>query len=73
MYIQHAAVHDDLTASLPSAKVIEWEETPTKASPGRDGKWSSPMMDPVWTGTYAHKKNKMDLSGKLYAMSLKKN
>jgi hypothetical protein len=50
MYLQQEAVHDDLTSSLPAAKVIELEETPIKAVPGRDGKWSSPVMDPVWTG-----------------------
>lgn len=50
MFLQQEAVHQDLTASLPLAKVEEWEETSIEPIQGRNGKWSSPLMDPVWTG-----------------------
>ncbi|KAG8712930.1 hypothetical protein FRC08_013918 [Ceratobasidium sp. 394] len=50
VYRQQKAVHDDLASSLPHDKVIEWEATPLEPVRDRNGKWSSPLMDPVWTG-----------------------
>jgi hypothetical protein len=50
MYRQQKAVHEDLSSSLPRDKVIEWEATPLDPVQGPSKKWSSPLMDPVWTG-----------------------
>jgi hypothetical protein len=50
MYRQQKAIHDDLTSSLPHDKVVEWQATPLDLVEGPRRKWSSPLMDPVWTG-----------------------
>lgn len=49
-YLQQKAVHEDLAVDLPQDKVSEWEATPLDPVRGRNKKWSSPLMDPVWNG-----------------------
>ncbi|KAG9075532.1 hypothetical protein FS749_012785 [Ceratobasidium sp. UAMH 11750] len=49
MYQQQEAVHQDLTASLPPAKVAEWEVTPITPIQGPNRRWTSPLMDPMVT------------------------
>ncbi|CAE6527007.1 unnamed protein product [Rhizoctonia solani] len=49
MYEQQKAVHDDLAESLPADQVSEWAVMPLTPVQGPDGRWSSPLMDPVWS------------------------
>jgi hypothetical protein len=84
MFRQQKAVHEDLASSLPRDKVAEWEATPLDAAQGPNKKWSSPLMDPVWTGNlknicdvciwfaYNTIKKKMDRFNLLYKMSLRR-
>jgi hypothetical protein len=50
MYLRQKAAHLELTSSLPREKVDEWEKVPLEPVQGLNKKWSSPLMDPVWTG-----------------------
>ncbi|KAG8719736.1 hypothetical protein FRC09_010686 [Ceratobasidium sp. 395] len=49
MYAQQKAVHDDLTASLPSDDVALWAEADLTPVRGPNRQWTSPLMDPVWS------------------------
>lgn len=50
MYEQQKAIHDALTESLPADKVLEWAAMALTPVQGPDNKWTSPLMDPVWSG-----------------------
>ncbi|EUC58285.1 hypothetical protein RSOL_246680, partial [Rhizoctonia solani AG-3 Rhs1AP] len=50
MYLEQKAVHDDLMEDLPVEQVLKWEAMSLTPVQGRDKKWSSPLMDPVWSG-----------------------
>ncbi|KAG8779018.1 hypothetical protein FRC12_024685 [Ceratobasidium sp. 428] len=48
MLDQQKAAHLDLTASLPPDEVARWESMSIEPVQGTNGRWSSPLMDPVW-------------------------
>jgi hypothetical protein len=52
MYQRQKAVHLELTSSLPPERIVEWEMVPLDPVQGSSKKWSSPLMDPVWTGIW---------------------
>ncbi|KAG8735347.1 hypothetical protein FRC10_010690, partial [Ceratobasidium sp. 414] len=49
MFQQQKTVHEDLALCLPRNQVVEWEATPLEPEKDTRGRWSSPLMDPVWT------------------------
>ncbi|KAG8723743.1 hypothetical protein FRC09_001950 [Ceratobasidium sp. 395] len=49
MYAQQKAAHDELTASLPPDDVARWAATDITPVQGPNRRWTSPLMDPIWT------------------------
>ncbi|KDN43058.1 hypothetical protein RSAG8_06381, partial [Rhizoctonia solani AG-8 WAC10335] len=48
--VKQTEIHDDLTAELPLSTIKEWEEESIEPVKDAKGNWTSPMMDPVFTG-----------------------
>lgn len=49
MYQRQKSAHLELTTSLPHERITEWEKVSLEPVQGPGKKWTSPLMDPVWT------------------------
>lgn len=50
--LKQREVHEDLNSSLPAEKVEEWKSISLEPVRALDGKWTSPMIDPLLSSTH---------------------